>query len=75
MTEHRHHDDDTVIIKPMSFAGTILLSAGAGLAAGMLICWLFTCGADDADTEIADELAISSAKVSASVELVESTFS
>jgi len=66
MTEHRHHDDDTVIIKPMSFAGTILLSAGAGLAAGMLICWLFTCGVDDADAEIAGELAASSAQVSAS---------
>lgn len=73
MTEHRHHDDDTVIIKPMSFAGTILLSAGAGLAAGMLICRLFTCGADDADTEIADELAASWAQVAISAEPAEIT--
>lgn len=38
-----NRDDDTIIIKPLMFTGTILLSAGAGLAAGLLICWLF-CG-------------------------------
>jgi len=41
---HDHKDDDTIIIKPLMFTGTILLSAGAGLAAGLLICWLFGCG-------------------------------
>lgn len=38
---HDEKDHDVVIIKPMTFTGTILLSAGAGLAAGLLICWLF----------------------------------
>lgn len=43
-------DDDTIIIKPMTYTGTILLSAGAGLLAGLLICWLF-CGQDERNEE------------------------
>lgn len=40
---HDNKDDDTIIIKPMMFTGSILLSAGAGLIAGLLICWLIGC--------------------------------
>ncbi len=41
-------DDDTTPIKPVSLAGIVLFSAGAGLTAGLLICWLF-CGKTDRD--------------------------
>lgn len=34
-------DDDTTPIKPAMLTGIVLFSAGAGLAAGLLICWLF----------------------------------
>jgi len=53
MSNHRHNDDDTIIIKPLAFTGTVLLSAGCGLAAGLLICWLMCCKADHEETQAA----------------------
>lgn len=44
---HDHKDDDTTPIKPMMLTGIVLLSAGAGLAAGLLICWLQCCDGGD----------------------------
>lgn len=40
---HDHKDDDTTPIKPMMLTGIVLVSAAAGLIAGLLICWLFCC--------------------------------
>lgn len=34
-------DDDTIPVKPFSLSLIVLTSAGAGLAAGLLISWLF----------------------------------
>lgn len=50
-----HKDDDTIPVKPYSLSLIVLSSAGAGLAAGLLICWLFCsncCTQDDADIEV-----------------------
>lgn len=47
---HDNKDDDTIIIKPLTYTGSILLSAGAGLLAGLLICWFVCPQNDDADT-------------------------
>lgn len=57
---HDHKDDDTTPIKPMMLTGVVLLSAGAGLAAGLLICWLFTCHADEGDGRQATDYSIES---------------
>jgi hypothetical protein len=40
---HDNKDDDTVPIKPMMLTFSILFASGAGLIAGLLICWLFVC--------------------------------
>jgi hypothetical protein len=39
-------DDDTSPIKPLALTGIVLLSAGTGLAAGLLICWLLCCNGE-----------------------------
>ncbi len=64
-----NRDDDTIIIKPLMFTGTILLSAGAGLAAGLLICWLFCCSGNDDGSEQDRRAAERSLETAPAVEL------
>ncbi|MEX2499802.1 MAG: hypothetical protein WD397_13115 [Wenzhouxiangellaceae bacterium] len=64
---HDQKDDDTIDIKPLMFTGTILLSAGAGLAAGLLICWLFGCG-DNCGDNHSDEVRTSAVAIESNYE-------
>ena len=55
-------DDDTIPVKPFSLSLITLTSAGAGLAAGLLISWLFCshcCAPDDDARSISANASIS----------------
>ena len=55
-------DDDTIPVKPLSLALITLTSAGAGLAAGLFISWLFCshcCSPDDNARSVSENASIS----------------